>query len=298
MSSYTNYSGLQATDIEADSDTSLNNITNQLLLKYDDNFNSLYTKSTNLDRAIMNKEELIFQNMDYSDRNTKAIYVLYYTIGLTIIYFLLFTLHATNRITTKLLWVVVLILFLFYLLIIYYRVIYESNVNLALLSYETGKAIKNIPNTVGSSTSYKCPTCPGSTGNGGSSTGDAGNNIILDKQSSENVWLYGDKAMNINNSTFSGVDINDYYSGAIGVDPKPFFQGISKLGATYYKCDMKAPRANADNGIGIQGFVKSTFSTIPCTEMNGFEETAKYICTGNANGEVNSDTDGGCTEIV
>ncbi len=290
----TDYTGSSATDIEGDSDTSLNYITNQLLLKYDDNFNSLYTKTSNLDKAIMNKEELIFQNLDYADRNTKAIYVLYYTIGLTIIYFLLFTLHATERITTKLLWTVVLILFLFYLLIIYYRVIYESNVNLALLSYETGKAIKNIPETIGSTPNYQCPTGCSST-EYQSIQGIGGDKVLLDKQSSENVWLYGDKPMNINNSSFSGVDQSDYFN-LNGIDPQQFFQGISPQGATYYKCTTKVSNSNADNG--IQGYSSSIFSTVPCDEMNGYIEENKYICTGNAVKKVNSETDGGCTEIV
>ena len=49
------------------SNNNVNDITNQLILKYDDKFNQLYDENLNINSSIMNKEELIVKiNMYYN----------------------------------------------------------------------------------------------------------------------------------------------------------------------------------------------------------------------------------------
>ena len=60
-----------------DSDTaSLNNITNELILKYDENFNELYDKSVSMNSTITNKEEIIYKINDEIQEKERQIIIL------------------------------------------------------------------------------------------------------------------------------------------------------------------------------------------------------------------------------
>ena len=50
----------------------LNNVTNELLLKYDDKFNRQYNKIVSINSSIMNKEEIINRiNEEINNKNIK-----------------------------------------------------------------------------------------------------------------------------------------------------------------------------------------------------------------------------------
>ena len=68
----------------------LNDITNELLLKYDDKFNDLYNKKIYLNSSIMNKEELINKINDEIYNKQVNIIQLKYTLGFVVVYCLLF----------------------------------------------------------------------------------------------------------------------------------------------------------------------------------------------------------------
>lgn len=240
----------------------LHNVTNQLLLKYDNNFQKYYQASDVLDEGIMNKEELILKNLQEDERKNKMIQILYATIAFTLLAFFLFSAHALQKIQTKQLWIGLLILFLLYLFYIYYKIIYESKINLALLSYQTGQSMKAFGESVltGSVPNYQCPTGCELSGNDDEISGSSNNfpddlnypSIpILDRQSSKNVWLNGNQ---------------------------PWFRKINPQGATYYQCEYDGPLgAGYERGIPMIGKEK-VFSTIPCTEMKNYKQMGRYIC--------------------
>ncbi len=268
----------------------LNDINNKLLLKYDNNFNTLYDKSTELNKGIMNKEELITQNLDYSNAQDQTISILQYTIFLVIIYFILFTLHAMQKITTKILMIGFIFILIIYVFTVYYNVIYNRQKSLALLSAATGKSIiQTIANTIADKKGYQCPSdCDQNSGVDDQLIQSAGTNPILDKQSSSNVWLEGDKSMNFYNyENYYPSDpkqdnaMADNYSG---FEPKPFFRGINADGATYYHCKMKVNYGD-NTGVPMKG-QSEIFTTIPCNQMNGFMsadgEFSKFICSNSS----------------
>lgn len=266
----------------------LNNITNKLLLKYDNNFNTLYDTSTELDKSIMNKEELIKQNLDHANNQDKTISTLQYTIYLVIIYFILFTLHAMHKINTKILMIGFIFSLIIYAFVIYYNIIYSRKSSIALLSVATGTTLlQKIAAQIAQKKNYQCPSGCDNENSGSNDNNDdteqliqsAGNNPILDKQSSSNVWLNGDQSMNM--YTFS--PYTNYTTRDPKLNPKPFFRGVNTNASTYYHCSMKVNYSD-NTGIPMKG-ENEIFTTIPCNQMNGYinNDNKKYICTGSNN---------------
>ncbi len=290
----------------------LNNTTNQLLLKYDDNFNKLYNSADILNQGIMNKEELIYKNLEAIDKKDKMIDGLYYTIFFVFVAGILFIVNAIGKLPKKLLMILLLVLFLIYIFIIYYYVVYDEKVNIALQSAQTGLTMKSWLESLfaGGAPPYKCPGgCVNDESGSDEYSGDddySGNEpadpnkvtpyptVILNKQSSANVWLEGDKSMNLYNAKFINPPIfrkGDYYSKEElnTIQPQPWFRSINPNGATYYQCEFDgaypklttgARNMNKGNGIPMIG-KESVFSTIPCTEMQGYTQTGKYICSAD-----------------
>ncbi len=291
------------------STNTLNNTTNQLLLKYDDNFNKLYNSSDVLNQGIMNKEELIYKNLEANEQKDKMIDALYYTIAFVTMASILFILNALGKLPQKTLMILLLILFLIYIFIIYYIIIYDQKKSIAILSAQTGLGMKSWLESLftGGAAPYKCPGgCINDESGMDDISGDddysglepedpnkvtAYPTVILDKQSSENVWLNGDKSMNLYNAKFINPGIlrkGNYYSQEElnTIQPQPWFRSINPNGATYYQCEFDgaypkltagAKNMNKGNGIPMIG-KESVFSTIPCGEMAGYTQTGRYIC--------------------
>ncbi len=266
------------------SSSTLNDITNRLLLKYDQNFQSNYNTSGLLNKGIMNKEQLIQQNLDSAYKKDKTINVLSTTVFLVIIYFILFTLNAMGKLQSRILMIISVFLFLIYLFYIYFYIIREPSDQLNKYSLAVGYELrKKFGELVGESMNYQCPTgCPAQEEEENENQPIQNLPIpVLDRQSSENVWLNGDRSVN---NPYP--DYNDY-----NAKPKPFFGGISKNGATYYQCEYGVPSDSPNfNGIPMNGKSK-LFTTIPCKEMSGYKEKGKYICSAGNNETIDLNMD-------
>lgn len=265
--------------------TDLNNVTNDLLLKYDENFNKLYDKRNVLNTGVMNKEELIFQNLMDSDYKDKIIQSLKVLVVILILFAGLVIGFSLKKIELKPFLVLTLILFLIYMFILYYYIYHKPKVDLALISYRTGKKMQEWSQStiVQNTPKYQCPVnCPPNEVSGMSGLTDGIKpypSPILNKQSSENVWLYGDKSMNLYNGSlekpgnlsYTRVDLET-------IRPQPFFGGINERGATYYSCVWDGPEGST--GIPMTSKQK-LFTTIPCKEMEGYKQEGRYICSGD-----------------
>ncbi len=263
----------------------LNSVTNDLLIKYDDNFNKLYDKKNILSTGIMNKEELIFQNLMDSDYKDKIIQSLKVLVVILILFAGLVIGFSLQKIQLKPFLVLTILLFLIYMFILYYYIYHKPKVDLALISYRTAKKMQEWSEStiVKNTPEYQCPVnCP-PIDISGTSTPDDGikpyPSPILNKQSSENVWLNGDKSMNLYNGSFEKPG-NLEYSGIElkAIRPQPFFGGINERGATYYSCVWDG--LDGSIGIPMNNNKKNLFTTIPCNEMEGYKQKGRYICTG------------------
>ncbi len=282
------------------STNSLNDITNQLLLKYDQNFQNLYNMSDGLNKGIMNKEELITQNIIAANNKDTTINILISTIFLVIIYFVLFMANATGKLDGKKLMIICILIFLIYLFFIYFKYIRKPTDFLSKLSIAVGDQLQSsIGSLVGDRYNYTCPVDCETSGEEQDYT-QIQNVPVLNKQSSENVWLYGDRSMNLYNTVPKYVNEMPYSEEQLEtIVPQPFFRGISPNGATYYQCDFKVPSNSPNyNGLPMSG-KKSLFTTIPCNQMSGYKETGKYICTSNDGTVKNytSGSDSDCTKV-
>lgn len=284
----------------ASSTTSLNQVTNQLLGKYDDRFNQLYQTSDLLNQGITNKEELIVQNLYSEEMKDKTIEGLYYLFPFLIIIAVLWILQAKDKLSFKNAIILSILLILIYVFFIYYYVIWDAKKNIALESAKTGLTMKSWLQSifVGTPTDYTCPEdCVNEqSGSNEEMSGEDGTvtaypSVILDRQSSENVWLHGDRSLNLYNAKFIQPPYlrkGNYYTEEElkKIQPQPWFKGVNPNGATYYECvyegaypqgSLKARNTYKDNGIPMIG-KQHVFSTIPCNQMSGYQQKGKYIC--------------------
>jgi hypothetical protein len=274
----------------------LNNITNKLLLKYDSDFQHKYNTTNDLNSGIMNKEELIKMNIDGSHQKDKIISCLKYGIVFLILFSITFVLFGMKKIPLKLFIILTIFYILSYVFVIYYYVIYTTKVDFALLSYQTGRSMVELGTSVIPTDKYSCPVDCEEIDSGDS--GDSDNNSIsyqdiipyprpvLNSQSSANVWLEGDKSMNLYNGKFKSPTNLPVYSETDlkMIEPQPFFHGVSQNGATYYEC--KWNHSSQDTGIPMKGVSNQIVSTIPCSNMQGYKHMGTYICTGVDNNKI------------
>ncbi len=263
----------------------LNKVTNDLLLKYDESFNKLYNKKNVLNTGIMNKEELIFQNLMASDYKDKIIQSLKVLVVILILFAGLVIGFSLKKIELKVFLVLTILLFLIYMFILYYYIYHKPKVDLALISYRTAKKMQEWSEStiVKNTPKYQCPTnCPPIEISGTNLSDNAikpYQSPILNKQSSENVWLYGDQSMNLYNGSFEKPGDLTYTQRELEkIRPKPFFGGINERGATYYSCVWDG--SSGSTGIPMNS-KKDLFTTIPCKEMEGYKQDGRFICTGD-----------------
>ncbi len=274
-------------------DDSLNDITNELLLKYDDNFNTLYNKKLYLNSSIMNKEELINKINDEIYIKEINIVKLNYLIILVILYSILFIAYGMKKINIKALLGLYLILLLIYLFIVNYAIYYILNISGVEKSYNKMKVQMSefIDNKIANGDNYKCPAdC---TTNDEQEPGDTiygYNQPTLKTDPQLDVWQYGDIPVDVwtSNTKQSKMfyknyqDIPNYNATPqeeLANQPKPFF-GTNFPRSTYYKCQWNGGERN---NISMPSMEKSEYSSIPCSYRPNFTENAKYICKENPN---------------
>lgn len=262
----------------------VNTITNQLLLKYDDNFNKLYNKKLNIDSSIMNKEEIIIKENNEISRKENIISVLNYSIMFFILIFLLFLLNGLKFISNTLLIILGLVIIVIYLIFIYNTNNYYKRMN------NLGNSFKNEEIIMGEylekSNKYKCPVkC-----NKKLSAPNINPNLIqgysqptLNINPQLNVWENSDlpeslwtSDKNPSKKFYSNQDnIPNYYNDSN--NPKEIFKRNNKA-LTYYKCDW----LSGNNNGGLPNSDKK-YSSIPCTYKPNYSESARYICTQDPN---------------
>jgi hypothetical protein len=274
--------------------TDLNDITNNLILKYDAKFNDLYNKKVLLDSSITNKEELIIKiNEEIFNKEVK-ISVLQYTVILVILLCLLLISNSMGKIDMKKLIIISIILFFIYLLFLYFGV-YNKVLNYTLGKYlkSVGVNMRNyVDNKIEENTPYTCPMeCPANSDTisdtANSLKGYAQATLRVDPQI--DVWQYGD--IPISAYTSSRLPGSNFYSEPKDIknyretleeiaedEPKPFFQGPNTI-STYYKCEWMGGDRNGD----LPNFESNTYSSIPCDYRPNFTESARYICNRNPN---------------
>jgi positive regulator of sigma E activity len=238
----------------------LNDITNNLILKYDEKFNQLYDKKVLLDSSITNKEEVIIKiNEEIFNKETK-ISVLQYTVILVLLICLLLIANAMGKITMKNLIIISIILFGIYLSIIYF-VVYNKVAN-----YTIGKNFRKlrmdmrnyVDNQIDELSPYTCPMeCPANSETVEDDSllhGYKQPTLRIDPQ--VDVWKYGDIPVGAftsselpgSNFYITPKNIPNYRDSPKQIaqnEPKPFF-GAPKQVLTYYKCDWMGGQRNGD----------------------------------------------------
>ena len=97
--------------------TNLNNITNQLILNYDQRFNKNYNKIVEINSSIVNKEELIIKENQELQRKEIIISLLKISIYFIFLFGILLIVHALKKIDLKKLIIMSVLLFIIYLIV-------------------------------------------------------------------------------------------------------------------------------------------------------------------------------------
>ena len=274
------------------SNNNVNDITNQLILKYDDKFNQLYDENLNINSSIMNKEELIIKINDEINNKNYNIAILQYSIIFSILLGAVIILYGLKKITNSQLIIIIIVLFLIYLLTIYFGVYHKFYL------HNLGKGLRNAKvimdeykaDLLGVLTDYQCPsTCP--------PVEDPENPAVIQGYSSPtlrtdpqlNVWQYGDIPTDLwtNNTLKSSNFYTNYtipnYNTTLEEEmansPKSAF-GTSYPNTTYYKCKWLG---GDNNNNGLPNIETNTYSSIPCTYRPNYSEDGRYICSKDPN---------------
>jgi hypothetical protein len=257
--------------------TALTSVTNDLLLKYDENFNELYDKILTLNKSITNKEEILVKERIEMKSKDLNIEYLYSIIIFIILLGVLLIAHATNKIDTSKLIASTLLLLL--LLLLYCYILYKRSIEVTSF---VKKALVNMGDLSSSlikqtfKNPYTCPAnCPAieteeesePTINKYSTNISISPTLNTDPQN--NVWKYGNRG-------YIDPKTNQWKDGEGGGYIKP----LKGKSLTYYECKWLGGDING-NSLPIQDSNK--YSTIPCTYKSNYTELNKFICDDDPN---------------
>jgi hypothetical protein len=287
--------------------SNINTVTNDLLLKYDEKFNELYNKKVHIDSSIMNKEELIMKENDEIQNKEINVTMLQYSVIFIILFGVLLILNALNKLLITQVIIFTIILFFIYLFLIYFTVYRKVS------AYQVDKVIKNIKvdmkdyvnSVIGNNVDpYKCPTtCTNSSTNPPPSSliqGYQQPTLNIDPQ--VNVWRYGDIPVDL--YTSKNTPGSDFYANPRNIpnyrntleediedEPRPNF-GTTYPRSTYYKCEWLG-----GNNTGLPNNEPVTYSSIPCSYRENYEETGRYICSKNPNNLSSTEFNTVCNDV-
>jgi hypothetical protein len=285
----------------------LNNVTNDLILKYDDKFNELYDKKINIDSSIMNKEELLIKENDeiYVKNNTLSI--LQYTNIAIIVFGVILITYGMGKIDYKKFIQFTIILIVVYILVILFTsYIYLTSENLVKnINGVKVEMAKYVDTVIADELNLTCPsTCIVNPDVSPGSTILSYEQPTLRTDPQLNVWQYGDIPENLYTSPKTPAsafysnysDIVNYrqtLEEEMGNEPKPFFN-TTYPSSTYYRCKWNG--GNTNNG-GLPNVENIKFSSIPCSYRPNFTEEARYICTKDPNKLSESDFNKVCNNV-
>lgn len=264
-------------------------IKNELLKKYNTQFNDLYDNIVNINSYIQNKEELIIKENNEIERKDMSISILYRIMILLLLFVVILIIKYFNLIslnTIFLLSILLIIGFLISIYQIYYKIqnikYYANNVLADMKKY--------VNDPLGSSADYHCPSkC---TNNNDNDNIDEESNQYKTKGSPTlninpqvNVWKYGDipdtlyTSPQTPSSDFYNIPLPNYRNpiSEEGIDPQQKF-GSTYPTSTYYECQFMG----SSNG-GLPNKETEKYSTIPCSYRENTKEINKYFCNSDPN---------------
>ena len=291
-----------------DSDTaSLNNITNELILKYDENFNELYDKSVSMNSTITNKEEIIYKINDEIQEKERQIIILQNLLLYFFLISILIILYALKKIKLSMVIIISIVLFILFGIYIYYKIYNHITITQATKLFNNLKVeMKELPASIFGSVfktpEYSCPTTCSQV-----SEEDVPHDMVyhtgsptLNIDPQTNVWKYGDIPPDVftTNAITGKALYNDSsipnYNRTVqeenANEPKPFF-GTTYPFSTYYKCSW----LGGNKTYGLPNSEPNTYSSIPCSYRANYTETGRYICPYDPN--INNVGIGGCDDV-
>ena len=279
------------------SNNTLDNVTNKLLMEYDTNFNDLYDTKLAIDTGIVNKENIDVDGRLSYDRKNFIINILHFSVYAVIVLSAILIAHAMAKINDKQLLIAIVVLSILYA-IGFWAI--KKNTDPTVIVQQAAVQIGDngvkllkpfFQNT------YQCPIqCPPLFPTVSSETNEEdypdgpmgyGSKIksfpheLLRTQSQNNVWVDGDIPNDINTTpeNYNKLYLKPrklpiYLNNEMqkqAAEPKPFFRGIDKKFATYYKCQNNNGK---NNNI-------PRFSSIPCSYKPNYSEVGRYICSSD-----------------
>lgn len=284
---------------------SVNNITNELILKYDSRFNDLYDKILNINSSVMNKEELIIKENEEISKKDITILALELLTFFAVLFGVVLVLYALKKIDFKNLINISIGLFVLYGIITWYYLYSAFNNKsiadkIKLLEVGMGAYQQNILEQNGN---LQCPTtCPRKTTSSLVQTPNPATIIsyqtpTLKTDSQLNVWEYGDMPVDLYTTTTNPA--SKFYTKPYNnipsfnkTDPEPYF-GTSYPSSTYYQCEWLGGGKNG----GLPNVETNKYSSIPCDYRPNFSEKARYVCTKNPNGLNSDDFNTVCDDV-
>ena len=270
----------------------LNNVTNDLILKYDENFNELYDKKIGIDSSIMNKEELIIKENDEITIKNNTLTILQYTNIAVILFGVLLIIYGLGKIDMKKLLILTIVLIIIYVLVIIFTVYIHVTSQNALKNVHGVKVqmAEYIDTVIADKLDYKCPSKCSVNPSVSANTILGYAQPTLKTDSQLDAWQYGDIPTDLYTSPENPAskfysnykDIPNYRTTEkekLENRPKPFFN-TSYPSSTYYKCQWNG---GASNNGDLPNVENNKYSSIPCSYRPNFTEVGRYICTKNPN---------------
>jgi hypothetical protein len=268
----------------------LDTVTNKLLLKYDDKFNELYNEKMEIDKEIMNKEEIFIQLNEEMDDKEKQIRSLQIILLALFVLSILLILYVNRQLLWPQYWILTLFFLILFSVLFYLAVLRQVQKKIIKAADMVGKGMKDyiqrkIPN-------WKCPSnCESNTQEEEDEVSvdvlraEYGVSSTLRTDSQNNVWRYGDVPTDLYTSEegapYPDMDIPNYADP--GNIPQPFFRGLKDNYLTYYQCSWMGGDVN--DIVPSSKNRENTFSSIPCSYRPNYKESGRYICSKNPNND-------------
>jgi len=267
----------------------VDNITDKLLLKYDEKFNELYNNIVHINSSIMNKEEIVIKTNN--DISIKDNWIICLIIGafFVVLFGVLLIIKGLGKIDNTKLIIGIIILIIVYYIIVYFVINGTPNVEALRKKFDYDVKMK-IYDAKDLIKQYVCPArCPqiSEENDFGDITGYQQPTLRTDPQL--NVWKYGDMPMDLYTtkktpgSMFYATPADiPIYRDTLEEDtidsPKPFF-GTTYPASTYYRCKWLGGSKNG----GLPNNEESRYSSIPCSYRPNYAEEGRYVCSKNPN---------------
>lgn len=283
----------------------LNSVTNDLILKIDQNFNELYDKKLSINSSIMNKEEIIIKENDEIEIKDNKLTILQYTNIAIILFGVLLIIYGLGKITFDRLIVYTILLIILYVLIIVFTLYIHVTRNNVIKNIHGAKVqlVDYAESKIAKALDYKCPsTCiVKPTISSDTILGYVQPTLKTDPQL--DVWQYGDIPTDLYTSPkhpgsdfYSNKKIPNYTTtkeDKIKNMPKPYFKSTFPA-STYYQCQWNGGDSNKGDLPNVE---TNKYSSIPCSYRPNFTESARYICTKNPNNLSDIDFKNTCDDV-